>query len=145
MGVGVAFFFRKEIAAVGDDEPDVPGAGRIQARVINLVEDAMAERKSYLARRAQGGPDSGLGARGPARFDARPAGRNDGGSIHFWSPFFFANIGRLGACVCNRARTGRSIANANRVAIFEIVAWALLPDHPPGARNSAISVRGINC
>ena len=59
--------------AVGHDQSEIARARRVDARVVDFVEDAVAEREPDATRRAERGADAALGARGPARRDAGPA------------------------------------------------------------------------
>src|SRR5690349_8219108 len=71
----MTLFFREIIAAIGDDEAEIAGAGIIDAWVINLVQDAVAERVPDAAFQLESRSDGALGARGPARRNTGPAGR----------------------------------------------------------------------
>src|SRR5512135_186415 len=71
---GVPLLFREERAAVGDDHPQVAGAGQIDAWIVDLVDDAVTQREPDLAHEVERRPDPALGAGGPARRDPGPAG-----------------------------------------------------------------------
>ena len=71
----VALLLGEEVGAVGDDQPEVARAGHVDARVVDLVQDAVADREPDAALVAGRGPDAALGARRPARRAARPARR----------------------------------------------------------------------
>ena len=73
--LGVALLLREIALAVRDHEAAVPRAGLIDTRIVDLVQDAVADREGDAARRVERGPDPGLGARRPGRFDARMSGR----------------------------------------------------------------------
>src|SRR6185437_10480875 len=73
-----ALLFGEIAVAVGDDEAEVARAGLIDARIIDLVEDAMADREPDTAHPAERRADPALGARGPAPGNSRPAGRLPG-------------------------------------------------------------------
>jgi hypothetical protein len=47
----VALLLGEEAGTVGDDEAEVTGAGLIDARIVDLVEDAVAEREPDAADR----------------------------------------------------------------------------------------------
>ena len=64
------------IAAIGDNQSQVACAGAIDAGIVNLVEDAMAESEPNVAFGRERRADTALGARSPARFDSRTARRN---------------------------------------------------------------------
>ena len=70
----IALLFGKEVEAVGDDQSQVASAGLIDARKVDLVKDAVADREPDFTVLVEGSADAGLGARGPARRDAGPAG-----------------------------------------------------------------------
>src|ERR1700677_1396642 len=69
-GVGVALLLGKERRAVRNDQPHVAHAGLVDARVIDLVEDAVAEREPDVTVGAERRAHADLGARGPSRCDA---------------------------------------------------------------------------
>ena len=52
----VAFFFRKEISSVGNDQAEVTCTGSIYSRIVDLIKDAMADRKPDVTGRIQGCP-----------------------------------------------------------------------------------------
>lgn len=64
---GIALFFREIEAGAGDDQSHVSGAGAVEAGIIDLVEDAVADREPDRAGRRKRGSDAALGARRPAR------------------------------------------------------------------------------
>src|ERR1700722_4062794 len=70
----VALFLGEEITAVGDNESQVAGAGLVDARKINFVENAVAQGEPDLAVVMERSSDAGLGAGGPGRRNPRPAG-----------------------------------------------------------------------
>ena len=70
----VALLLGEKIAAVGDDQPDVAGAGRVEARIVDLAQGAVAGREPDAARCAQRRTDPRFGARSPTRLATRPAG-----------------------------------------------------------------------
>ncbi len=47
----ISFFFREEPAVVGDQQAEIAGAGLIDARVVDLVQDAVAEGEPHPADR----------------------------------------------------------------------------------------------
>src|SRR5512143_4011973 len=61
----IPLYFRKEFLPIGYDHPHVPHAGRVQARVINLVEDAVTDGKPDPAGQVQGCTDSTFCAGSP--------------------------------------------------------------------------------
>ena len=69
--------------AVGDDQAHVARAGPVQATIVDLVEDAVAEREPDPAGVAQRDAHAALGAAGPASRDARPARRVVVRTTHF--------------------------------------------------------------
>ena len=62
----MALFFGKVAGTVGDYQPLVAGAGLVHSRVVNFVEDTVAERKPYPAVQVERGADAGFCARSPA-------------------------------------------------------------------------------
>ncbi len=72
--LAVALLFGEITGAVGDDQALVAGAGLVHSRVVDFVQDAVAEREPYPAVQVERGPDAALGARSPTRRDSRPAG-----------------------------------------------------------------------
>lgn len=71
----VALFFGEEVASVGDEETEVTGAGLIDPRKIDFVQDAVTNGEPDLTVLVQGCASAGFGAGGPARGNAGPAGR----------------------------------------------------------------------
>ena len=72
---GIALFLGEIVAPIGDDEAEIAGAGVVDAGIIDLVEDAVAEGEPDPALGRERGADAALGARGPARGNARRARR----------------------------------------------------------------------
>ena len=60
---------------IGDDETEIAGARVIDARVIDLVENPVAQREPDTAVATDRGTDAAFRARRPARRNARPARR----------------------------------------------------------------------
>jgi hypothetical protein len=71
----MAFLLGEELTTVGDNEAEVAGARLVHAGKIDLIENAMAQRKPKSALHAQCSAYAGLGARSPAGFDSGPARR----------------------------------------------------------------------
>ena len=71
----VALFFGEKTLAVGDEQAHVSGTSHIDAREINFIEDAVAQREPYATAAIQRGANAALGARRPARRNARPSRR----------------------------------------------------------------------
>ena len=71
--VAVALLLGEEAIVAGDDQAEVARAGLIDARIVDLVQDAVAEREPDAADRGQRGADTALRAGGPAWRDAWPA------------------------------------------------------------------------
>src|SRR5207245_11754787 len=67
----VSLLLREEILAVGNDETEVARVGLIEARKINFVDDAVRKSEPDAALRVDRGADAALGARRPARRNAR--------------------------------------------------------------------------
>ncbi len=72
--LGVALLLREKGFPVGDDELEVPDAGRIEPGKVDLVHDAVAQRVPERAGAPRRGADAALGAGGPGGRDARPTG-----------------------------------------------------------------------
>lgn len=70
----MALLFGEKIAAVGDNEAEVASARLVDARVIDFIEDPVAESEPDTAMTGQSGAGAGLRAGGPTRLDAGPAG-----------------------------------------------------------------------
>jgi hypothetical protein len=70
----VALLFGEESTAISDDQAEVASAGLIDAREIDLIENAVTEREPNPAMEVEGSANPGFGARSPARFDSGPAG-----------------------------------------------------------------------
>lgn len=73
---GIALLLGEIIYAVRDDQPQVAYAGLVDAWVINLVENSVAQREPDSASVAQGRAKSGLRTGSPARRDTGSAWRN---------------------------------------------------------------------
>jgi hypothetical protein len=56
----VALFFGEEIAAVGDDESQVAGAGLVDAGKVDFVEDAVTQGEPDFAVLVEGRTDADL-------------------------------------------------------------------------------------
>ncbi len=59
--LGVALLFGKEAMVAGHDEAEVAGASKIRPLIIDLIENAVAEREPGAAHRCEGRPDAGFG------------------------------------------------------------------------------------
>jgi len=80
---GVTLLLGEKAVRPADDQAEIAGAGVVDARIVDLVEDAVADREPDAAGRRERGADAALGARGPARGNAGGAGRDGGaGGIH---------------------------------------------------------------
>src|SRR5262249_46878867 len=71
----VALLLGEEALTVGDDEAEIPGAGLVDAGIIDLVEDAVADREPNPAPRFESRADAALGTRCPAGGNAGSARR----------------------------------------------------------------------
>lgn len=71
----VPLLLRKKVLPIRDDERQVPRASLIDPRIVHLVDDPMAQGIPDPTLAPQRRPDPVLGARCPARFDARPTRR----------------------------------------------------------------------
>src|SRR3984957_11663521 len=67
LGVGVALLLGEEVCAVRDDQAHIADAGLIDAGVIYLVEDSVAQREPDAALVAQGRANAGFRAGSPSR------------------------------------------------------------------------------
>src|SRR5262252_10352100 len=77
----VTLFFRYIRGAVGCDQAEIASARGVDARIVDLVENAMAEREPHAAGRTQCRAETVLGARCPAGRNAGPAWREVDASI----------------------------------------------------------------
>ena len=77
----VPLFLGEEARAVGDDQAEVANAGLIDSRVVDFIEDAVADGEPDPARVGQSRADPALRARRPARRNPRPARRFDHGFV----------------------------------------------------------------
>src|SRR5262249_60963529 len=66
-------FFRKEIFAVRDEQPEVARASHVHAWEIDFVENSMAQREPDAAVAIEGRSDPGFGTGSPARGDTCPS------------------------------------------------------------------------
>src|SRR5262245_13985033 len=64
--VGIAFHLVPETVLVSDDEAEVPDLRSVDARIVNLVHDAVADRKPQT-RGTERRTDHVLGTTGPCR------------------------------------------------------------------------------
>ena len=69
----MTLFFREERAAIGDNETEVARACLIDAGKVDFIQNSVAEGEPNPAVQIEGGADARFCARGPARFDSRPA------------------------------------------------------------------------
>src|SRR2546423_15667297 len=69
----IAPFFVKKSFTVSDEKLQIASIGAIHIRIINLVDDAVAEGEPNAATGVVRRADALLGAAGPAWFDARRA------------------------------------------------------------------------
>src|SRR6185503_10035628 len=72
--MAIPLFFRKVRRAIGDDEAEVASAGVIDAGVIHLIENAVAQSEPHAAFAADGRAEAGFRAAGPTSRNTRPAG-----------------------------------------------------------------------
>src|SRR5579871_837488 len=73
--VAVALLLGEEARAVGHDQAEVANAGLVDAGIIDLIEDAVADGEPDAACVRQSRPDAALGARRPAGRNSWPAWR----------------------------------------------------------------------
>src|SRR5258708_40376994 len=71
----MALFLREVALAIRHNEAHVTGAGLIDSRKVNLVQNAMTEREPNAAMLVQCGANTCFRARSPTRFDAWPSRR----------------------------------------------------------------------
>ena len=69
----VTLLLRDKRTGVGDHEAEITQAGLIESRVVDLVQDAVAEREPDAARGSEGCADAALSAGRPPRRNAGPA------------------------------------------------------------------------
>jgi hypothetical protein len=77
----MAFFLGEEFAPISNQESHIAGAGLIDAREIDFVENAVAQCEPNLTVLVEGSSRGSLGARGPARGDAWSAGGVSRGQV----------------------------------------------------------------
>jgi hypothetical protein len=65
--VGATFLLGEELRSVRDDQPHVADAGLVNAWVIDLIEDSVAQREPDPTLITEGRANAGLGAGSPAR------------------------------------------------------------------------------
>src|SRR6185437_5850563 len=82
-GVSVALLLGEERRAVRDDQSHVAHTSLVDARIIDLVEDAVAEREPDVTAVGEGRAPADLGARGPAGRDTGRAWSEAGGLIRY--------------------------------------------------------------
>src|ERR671914_2873527 len=71
---GMTFLLGEEATlSISDDQPQVPGAGLINARIINLIQNSVAQGEPDVAAFTQRCSNAAFGASSPARGDAWPA------------------------------------------------------------------------
>src|SRR3954471_17699149 len=107
--MGIALFFREVRRTIRDDEAEVSDAGVIHARVVHLVENAVAQGEPHPALAADRGTEAALRASGPTSWNARPA----------WSEFPLFNHGVVflrpsSSCVRLLCRNDRRTYDANK-------------------------------
>src|SRR5580765_5985831 len=71
--LAVAFFLGEITGAVGDNQPLIAGAGLVHPRVVDFVQNAVAECEPYAAVQVECRPYAAFGARSPTRRNSRPA------------------------------------------------------------------------
>jgi len=75
------FLLGEKIASVGDNESHVARARLVDARKVDLVEDAVTQREPDFTVLVEGGAGAHLGARSPARRNAGPPRSETNGGI----------------------------------------------------------------
>jgi hypothetical protein len=75
--LAVALDLREESVPVGDDEPEVADASLVNTRIVDFIDDAVADGKLDPAALAERCADPVFGARGPPSRNSRPPGRFD--------------------------------------------------------------------
>ena len=74
-GSRIRFLLREEIPAIGDNEPHVANTGLVDARGIDFVEDAMAQREPDTALTTESCAHARFGAGSPVGVNSRCARR----------------------------------------------------------------------
>src|SRR4029079_9883935 len=74
LATGVSLLFREGRPAVGHDDAAVADPSLIDPRIVDLVEDTVAQAEPDMAVASNRGPDAALRARCPTPRYARPAG-----------------------------------------------------------------------
>ena len=86
----MSLFFGEKAGTVSDKQSLVPGAGLIDPRKVDFVQDAMAQGEPHTAMQVKGSSHATLCARSPPWRNSRPAG---------CEPFYLA-ITHLGSLRC---------------------------------------------
>ena len=73
LGAGIPLFLREECLPIGHDETEVARARVIDAWVVDLVEDPVAQREPHPAVATHSGTEAALRTRRPACRNSRPA------------------------------------------------------------------------
>src|SRR6185503_14848003 len=73
LGAGISLFFRKECLPIGHDETKIARACMIDAWIVDLVEDPVAQREPDAAFATHSGTEAALRTRRPARRNTRPS------------------------------------------------------------------------
>ena len=75
--LAIALDLGEESVPVGDNKPEIAHASLVNARIVDFVDDAVADGEPHPAPLAKGGADPVLGARCPPSWNSRPPGRFD--------------------------------------------------------------------
>ena len=95
----IALLLGEETLSVRDDQAEVADAGLIDARIVDLVENAVADGEPDAARFRERRADPALGARGPSGSNSRRPGRLSH-CVITWSKFRRTRRRRV---ACHRA------------------------------------------
>src|SRR5215204_998246 len=100
-GAGMALFFREIAVISGDEEAKIAGARVVDARTVNLVQNAMTQGEPDATVAADGCAQTAFRARRPSAGNARPAGRKYFSSVSRPRRLFQLSSGasaRVGCC-----------------------------------------------
>ena len=107
----VALLLGEEPIRPGDDETEIAQAGLVEPRVVDLVQDAVAEREPDPAERRERGADAELVGGSPGGRNAGVAGSLTHGVLIEWLPW---RVGRISDCPARRGGAWKLGGNEGR-------------------------------
>src|SRR5260370_42533125 len=109
----MTFFFRKKLAAIGDDNPKISSTRLVDTRVVHFVEDAVAESEPNFAVLVEGRADPVFGARGPAGSNPRPAGSVTCGRISHGASS--SGVAAANRSICSKVSSLPEVVSSERI------------------------------